>query len=452
MISSTRPNPASVDRMRALALVTHARTSIHIGRTRRCLKPQAHAADSDLSVAVYAYSAINAEGLELTGQLNAADASAAHEQLRTRGLLPASLEELSSGEDEGFRTALKKVKPKSLQIFSRQFATMIEAGLNVVSALVILEDQTSDKYLAEVVRQVREDVEGGLILSQALAKHPKVFNRLYVAMVEAGEAAGMLDKVLDRVAYQIEKETQIKRRVKGAMLYPTLVLTFATVVLIGMLLFLVPVFVEVFDQLHGELPKLTQIVLAGSNLLKHSWYIIFPLAILTAVGIRRWKQTEHGRRVWDALKLRLPMRIGDVVLKVAMARFARTLSTLVAAGVDIIKALEITGQTSGNSVVEDALVTVREKVHEGVPIARPLIEDPLFPPMVSQMVKIGEETGELEQMLGKIADFYEDEVDTSIKTLTSIIEPVMMIGVGMMVGVIIIAMYLPMFKLLSLVK
>jgi type IV pilus assembly protein PilC len=403
-------------------------------------------------VAVYAYSAINAEGLELTGQLSAADVSAAREQLRTRGLLPASLEEMSSGEDEGFRTALKKVKPKSLQIFSRQFATMIDAGLNVVSALVILEDQTSDKYLAEVVRQVREDVEGGLILSQAMAKHPKVFNRLYVAMVEAGEAAGMLDKVLDRVAYQIEKETQIKRRVKGAMLYPTLVLTFATIVLIGMLLFLVPVFVGIFEQLHGELPKLTQIVLAGSNLLKHSWYIIFPLAIVTAFGIRRWKQTEHGRRVWDALKLRLPMRIGDVVLKVAMARFARTLSTLVAAGVDIIKALEITGQTSGNSVVEDALVTVREKVHEGVPIARPLVEDPLFPPMVSQMVKIGEETGELEQMLGKIADFYEDEVDTSIRTLTSIIEPLMMIGVGMMVGVIIIAMYLPMFKLLSLVK
>src|SRR5919204_6992979 len=236
-----------------------------------------------------------------------------------KGLLAQSLREVGGGttSSHGAAAALaKKVKPKSLQIFSRQFATMIDAGLNVVSALVILEDQTSDKLLSQVVHQVREDVEGGMILSQAMARHPKVFSRLYVAMVEAGEAAGMLDSVLDRVAFQIEKETQIKRRVKGAMLYPTLVLTFATIVLIGMLLFLVPV----------------------------------------------------------------------------------------------------------------------------------------FPPMVSQMVKIGEETGELEQMLSKIADFYEDEVDTSIRTLTSIIEPVMMIGVGMMVGVIIIAMYLPMFKLLSLVK
>ena len=419
---------------------------------RVSLKGRAAPADSDSSVAVYAYSAINAEGMELFGQLNASDPNAAREQLRIRGLLAASLEEVAGAEDEGFRTALKKVKPKSLQIFSRQFATMIDAGLNVVSALVILEDQTSDKLLSQVVHQVREDVEGGMILSQAMARHPKVFSRLYVAMVEAGEAAGMLDSVLDRVAFQIEKETQIKRRIKGAMLYPTLVLTFATIVLIGMLLFLVPVFVNIFDQLHGKLPRLTLIVLGASNLMRHAWYIIFPLAIATGFGIRRWKQTEQGRRLWDQLKLRLPLRIGDVVLKVTMARFSRTLSTLVAAGVDIIKALEITGQTAGNVVVENALATVRERVHEGVPIARPLVEDPLFPPMVSQMVKIGEETGELEHMLSKIADFYEDEVDTSIRTLTSIIEPLMMIGVGMMVGVIIIAMYLPMFKMLTLVK
>jgi type IV pilus assembly protein PilC len=329
---------------------------------------------------------------------------------------------------------------------------MIEAGLNVVSALVILEDQTDDKYLGLVIRELRADVEGGLLLSQALGRHPKVFTRLYVAMVEAGEAAGILDTVLDRVAFQIEKETQIKRRVKGAMIYPTMVLIFATLVLCGMLLFLVPVFVKIFKDLGGQLPTLTQWVVNASNLLKSDWYIIFPMLIGSIFGIRKLKKTEHGRKVWDRLRLRIPMKIGDTVLKVTMARFSRTLSTLVASGVDIIKALEITGQTAGNWVIEDALATVRARVHEGVPIAQPLVENEIFPPMVSQMVKIGEETGELEKMLGKIADFYEDEVDAAIQSLTSIIEPLMMIAVGMMVGVIIISMYLPMFKMLTLIK
>ncbi len=403
-------------------------------------------------MAAYAYNAINAAGLESVGEIHAPDPSAAREQLRIRGLLPMHLDELPATGEVNVRTAFKKVKPKSLQIFSRQFATMIEAGLNVVSALVILEHQTDDRYLAEVILELRADVEGGMFLSQALARHPKVFSRLYVSMVEAGEAAGILDTVLDRVAFQIEKETQIKRRVKGAMVYPTMVLIFATLVLVGMLLFLVPVFVKIFADLGGELPMLTQVVVKASDGLRSNWYIIIPAVAGMFWGIKRYKGTESGRRNWDRLKLRLPMKIGDVVLKVTMARFSRTLSTLLAAGVDIIKALEITGQTAGNWVVEDALGTVRARVHEGVPIAQPLIENPVFPPMVSQMVKIGEETGELEKMLGKIADFYEEEVDASIQTLTSIIEPLMMIGVGLMVGVIIISMYLPMFKLLSLVK
>jgi type IV pilus assembly protein PilC len=279
-----------------------------------------------------------------------------------------------------------------------------------------------------------------------------VFDRLYISMVEAGEAAGILDQVLDRVAFQIEKSTQIKRRVKGAMLYPTMVLIFATLVLTGMLMFLVPVFVKIFAQLGGQLPTLTQYVMHASNIIRGDWYILFPALGATIYGVRRYKRTDAGRQLWDRLLLKVPMKIGDVVLKVTMARFSRTLSTLVAAGVDIIKALEITGQTAGNWVVEDALAGVRARVHEGVPIAQPLIENDIFPPMVSQMVKIGEETGELEKMLGKIADFYEDEVDASIQSLTSIVEPIMMILVGLMVGVIIIAMYLPMFKMLTLVK
>jgi type IV pilus assembly protein PilC len=403
-------------------------------------------------MAAYTYSAINAQGVELSGSIHAPDRDAAREQLRVRGLLAQNLIELPASGEASVRTAFKKIKAKSLQVFSRQFATMIDAGLSVVAALVILEEQTEDKYLAAVVKELRADVEGGLLLSQALARHPKVFSRLYVAMVEAGEAAGILDTVLDRVAFQIEKETAIKRRVKGAMIYPTMVLIFATLVLIGMLMFLVPVFVKIFQDLGGELPTLTQWVVNVSNFLRSKYYIVFPALAGVFFGLRKAKRTEQGRQVWDRIKLKIPMKIGAVVLKVTMARFSRTLSTLIAAGVDIIKALEITGQTAGNWVVEEALADVRNQVQEGIPIAQPLAANPVFPPMVSHMIKIGEETGELEKMLAKVADFYEDEVDSSISSLTSIIEPLMMIGVGCMVGVTIISMYLPMFKMLSLVK
>ena len=403
-------------------------------------------------MAAFTYSAINAQGLELEGEIRAPDLDGARDQLRSRGLLPRGLSETKSGRDNAVAAMFKQVKPRSLQIFSRQFATLIEAGVSIVASLVILEEQTDDKNLADIISEVRADVESGLILSVAFARHPKVFSRLYVSMVEAGEASGTLDIVLDRLALQIEKETKIKRRVKGAMMYPTLVLVFASLVLTGMLLFLVPIFVDIFKQLHGQLPMPTQVVVNASNLLRHYWFIIFPLVGLSIWGFFRWKRSESGKKVWDRFKLRVPMRIGDTVRKITMARFARTLATLVGAGVDIIKALEITGQTTGNWVIESALADVRAKVHEGVPIAQPLVENPAFPPMVSQMVKIGEETGELEYMLGKIADFYEEEVDSAIQSLTSIIEPIMMIGVGAMVGIIIISMYLPMFKMLQLVK
>ena len=344
-------------------------------------------------MATYAYTAINAQGLETQGVIGAADLTAAREQLRVKGLLAQSINETGTGGNIGqtnISFGAKKVKSKSLQIFSRQFATMIEAGLNVVGALVILEEQIDDQALATVVHELRRDVEGGLLLSEAMARHPKVFTRLYISMVEAGEAAGILDIVLDRVAFQIEKQEAIRRRIKGAMIYPTMVLIFATLVLVGMLMFLVPVFVKIFGQLGGQLPTLTQYVVTASDLLKNKPYVllIIPAALWSFF---RWKKTEKGRQNWDKFKLKLPMKIGDVVLKVSMARFSRTLSTLVAAGVDIIKALEITGQTSGNWVIEDALATVRAKVHEGVPIAQPLVDNPVFPPMVAQMVKIGEE-------------------------------------------------------------
>jgi type IV pilus assembly protein PilC len=402
-------------------------------------------------MAAFTYDAINAQGLLLSGEIHAADLTTAREQLRARGLLPQMIRERPASGEAG-RAKFKKVKPRSLQIFTRQLATMIEAGVNVVSAFSTLEEQTDDKYLREVIGEIRSDVEAGMILSKAFARHPKVFNRLYVAMIEAGESSGTLDTVLERLAIQIEKETAIKRRVKSAMVYPLVVLSFATLVLIFMLMFIVPVFEKVFSDLGGDLPKPTQFIVGVSDLLRGWWFVIFPAIAAIIYGIQRWKQTEHGRQVWDTFKLRIPMRIGEVVRKVALARFSRTLSSLVSGGVDIIKALEITAATSGNWVVETALENVRVRVEEGVPISEPLSADPVFPPMVSQMVKIGEETGELDKMLGKIADFYEDEVDTSIASLTSIIEPVMMIGVGVMVGTIVISMYLPMFKMLSLVK
>ena len=402
-------------------------------------------------MAGFAYTAISIEGLETVGEIHAPDLEAAREQLRIRGLLAQTLRELPASGTEGLRTTFKKIKPRSMQIFSRQFATMIEAGLNIVASLVILEQQTDDPYLAGIIGELRADVEGGLLLSQAMARHPKVFDELYVSMVQAGEASGMLDNVLDRVADQIEKETKLKRRVKGAMVYPTVVFTFASLVLVAMLLFIVPIFAKIFTELHGQLPMLTRVVLGASNLLRDRWYIVFPLIGFTIWGALRYKKTDSGRRKWDRFKLHAPVKIGDVVLKVTMARLLRTLATLVAAGVDIIKALDIAGATAGNYLVEKALAEARVKVQEGVPIAEPLSADPLFPPMVSQMVRIGEETGELEQMLSKIADFYEDEVDSAIQSLTSIIEPLMMIGVGFMVGIIIISMYLPMFRLMQLI-
>jgi type IV pilus assembly protein PilC len=403
-------------------------------------------------MAEFAYDAINAQGLLTSGVISAPDVSSAREQLQSRGLLPSSLSERAAAGEDSFGSMFKKIQPKSLQVFARQLATMIEAGVSVVAALVTLEDQTDDKYLKEVIAEVRADVESGMIFSRALARHPKVFDRLFVAMVAAGESSGTLDIVLDRVATQIEKATKLKRRVKGAMVYPIVVISFASLVLTFMLMFIVPVFQKVFDELNGELPTPTKIIIGMSNALRGYWFIIFPTIGLIIYLIRRFKRTPEGTQMWDRFKLRVPMKIGDVVQKIALARISRTLATLVAAGVDIITALDIAAGTAGNWVLETALQRTSARVHEGVPISIPLQEDDIFPPMVGQMVKIGEETGELDKMLSKIADFYEDEVDASIESLTSIIEPLLMICVGAMVGAIVISMYLPMFKLLTLIK
>ena len=389
-----------------------------------------------------------------TGEINAPDSRAAREAAARPRAAGDGADHAGRGRRKGRGVAIKKVKPKSLQIFSRQFATMIEAGLNVVTALVILEEQTEDRKLAIVIGELRADVEGGLLLSEAMARHPKIFSRLFIAMVEAGEAAGILDVVLDRVAYQIEKETKIKRRVKGAMMYPIMVLSFATLVLIGMLLFLVPIFVGHLRAARRRPADADADRRHGLGLPARHWFIVFPL-----VGARllrppaRQEDREGPAGLGHGSAFARPSGIGKVIIKVGMARFSRTLSTLVAAG------------RRHHPLARDHRRDCRQQPHRGRHRPRPgarhtracrspsrSSEAAIFPPMVSHMVRVGEETGELEKMLTKIADFYEDEVDSAIATLTSIIEPLMMIAVGVVVGIIIIAMYLPMFKLLTLIQ
>ena len=326
----------------------------------------------------FAYTAINAQGLEARGVLHAADESAAKDQLRQRGLLARSLSEQKAASNRV--ASFSKIKSKSLQVFSRQFATLIQAGVSIVASLLILEEQTEDKKLSTVIAEVREDVESGVVLSRALARHPKVFNRLYVAMIEAGEESGTLDIVLDRIAVQIEKETMIKRRVKSAMLYP---LCRADVRDARPHRDADVPRPDLRGDLRGPERPAADVDADGRGRVERPARLLvhhLPVVGLVAFALMRYKRTPQGQANWDRLKLRAPMKIGDVVLKVSMARFSRTLATLVSAGVDIVKALEITGSTAGNTVIEESLVEVRRRVHEGARIAQTLVEQPVFPP------------------------------------------------------------------------
>jgi type IV pilus assembly protein PilC len=346
----------------------------------------------------------------------------------------------------------KRIKIRDKAVFARQFATMISSGLAVLRALYVLEEQTQNSRFKKMIKAVREDVEAGMPLSDAMAKQSVAFDRLYVAMVRAGEAGGALDQTLNRLAVQLEKQDSLRRSIKSAMTYPILIAVFAVLVMIGMLLFIIPIFADMYNDLGGELPMLTQVMMGISKALKGYWFIIFPVFGLLIWALVRLKNTDNGRRAWDRFKLKLPMKLGPIIQKIALARFSRTLATLVSSGVPILQAIEITGKTSGNTVIEEAMMDVKEAVRSGEPIAKPLARASVFPPMVTHMISIGEETGALDSMLNKIADFYEDEVDASVKSLTSIIEPIMMMFVGGLVGVIVISMYLPMFNMMNLVK
>ena len=336
---------------------------------------------------------------------------------------------------------------------TRQLATMISSGMTLLRAFYVLEDQIENKLLKETVGAVREDIESGLAFSDALGEAPEdLLARSTSPWCAPARPAACSRQSLDRVSDQLEKDDALRRQVKSAMAYPTVVLSFALCVLIGLIAFIVPVFVSVFKDFGGELPMITKITVKASHFVTGQWYILLAVSVGGSVGFKKWRKSEWGRPQWDRLRLKFPFKIGQTVQKIALARWSRTFAALYSAGVPIMQAIEVTGQTAGNAVVEKAMADVIESVKSGGSIADPLKDTPIFPPMVAQMIAVGEETGNLDAMLSKVADFYEDEVAAAVKALTSILEPVMIILVGGIVGFIVIAMYMPMFKVYDAIK
>lgn len=403
-------------------------------------------------MSVYKYKVRNISGEILRDEIEGEDREAVAELLRRRGLLVIDVSERGIGEREIF-SLRRGVRADDLVIFTRQLATMIEAGLPLVRSLRILTEQTESPKLRETTGALRKDIESGSSLSEALHRHEGVFGRLYVEMVRAGEVGGALDEVLLRVAAQLEKDQELKRKVRGALAYPLFVLAFALAAAFFMLVFIVPIFAGMYADLGGALPLPTRIALGTSSFLTG----LGGLATLVFLGAGivffvRWTRTENGRKVCGRLVLRIPLGIGGVVRKVALARCMRTFGSLISSGVPILQALEISATSSGNTVVEAALLRARDSIRQGSPIHAPLETEPVFPPMVVRMIAVGEETGNLDGMLSKVADFYESEVENTVKSLTSIIEPVMILVVGAVVGAIIISMYLPMFRIFELIE
>jgi type IV pilus assembly protein PilC len=404
-------------------------------------------------MSVFAFKAFDLAGAATRGEVEGPDKQAVSAQLRAKGLIVVDITEEKPANAGDLLANFRRVKATDLTIASRQLSTMVSSGMSLLRALYIIEDQTENDKLKEVWGEVRKDVEAGLALSAALQRHPDVFNQLYVAMVAAGETGGILEETLLRVADQLEKDDSLRRQIRAAMVYPSLIGGFACLVLIALVAFLVPVFEKVFKDFGGELPPITKFTVGVSHLITGRWYICIGAVVLAVWAFRKWKGSERGRQQWDRFKLRIPMKIGDIVQKVALARYSRTFSALIGAGVPMLEAIDITGRTSGNTVIEKAMSEIRESVKGGGTIAEPMGRVPeAFPAMVVQMVSVGEETGAMETMLSKIADFYEDQVAAAVKALTSILEPVMIVVVGAMVGFVVISMYMPMFKVYDQIK
>src|SRR5688572_6555211 len=404
-------------------------------------------------MATYAFKALDLSGSPTKGEMEAGDKQAVAAQLRSKGLIVVDIEEQTPASAGDILARFRRVKADDLVIATRQLSTMVNSGMSLLRALYIIEEQTENDKLRDVFIEVRKDVEAGVSLSGALQKHPEAFNELYVAMVEAGETGGILDQTLVRVAEQLEKDAALRRQIKAAMVYPSLIGGFALIVLIALVAFLVPVFEKIFVDFGGELPAITKFTVWLSHMMTGRWYVMIAVVAGVVWLFRYWKKSDRGKVQWDRIKLKFPMKIGGIVQKVALARFSRTFSGLIAAGVPMLEAIDITGRTSGNKVIEMAMFEVRESVKKGGSLTAPMMDVPeAFPVMVTQMIGVGEETGALETMMSKIADFYEEPVAAAVKALTSILEPIMIVVVGAIVGFIVIAMYLPMFKVYDSIK
>ncbi|TMM02103.1 MAG: type II secretion system F family protein [Actinobacteria bacterium] len=404
-----------------------------------------------MSAAVFSFRAVDTLGGPVRGELEGPSIEAVTEQLRQRGLTVLGIQPKRTALEISF-DAFSRIKSHDLMVMTRQLATMVSAGLTLLRALRVLEEQTESKKLKAALVDVRKNVESGSSLSDALERHPKVFSVLYVSMVRAGETGGFLETTLIRVADHLESEDKLRRQVRSAMVYPTVVLSFAMLVLLAMIGFIVPVFAKVFKENGAQLPGLTRFTLGLSDIVRHYPYLLVGVVVGVVVLFTRWRRTEAGRSGWDRFKLRVPMKIGDIVQKIALARWSRTLSSLVSAGVPMLEAISVTGKTSGNVVVEKAMDSVSASVASGGTIQAALEREPVFPALVHHMVGVGEETGGLEQTLSKVADFYEDEVEAAVKSLTSILEPVMIVVIGSIVGFVVISMYLPMFKVYDAIQ
>jgi type IV pilus assembly protein PilC len=402
-------------------------------------------------MSVYVFKAMDLAGVKASGELEADSKQAVSDQLKQRGLIVLDIADKHSSREIEL-PFLKTLKASELAIFSRQLATMITSGMSILRSLYVLEEQTEGKFLKETIVAVRKDVEAGLALSDAMARHPKVFSPLFVAMTQAGEAGGVLEDALMRVADQLEKDASLRRQIRSAMIYPTLVIVFAVGVMLALVAFLVPVFEGVFKQFGGSLPSITQVSVRMSHAVTGYWWLMILLTAAAVIAFVKWKKSARGRPQWDRLRLKVPLKIGMIVQLVAIARWSRTFSSLTRAGVPLLLALEITGKTGGNVVVERAMEGVIASVKRGGTIAAPLAQAPIFPAMVTHMVGVGEETGALDSMLDKVADFYEDQVEAAVKALTSILEPVMIIVIGGIVGFIVVSMYLPLFTVYNNIK
>jgi len=398
-------------------------------------------------MATFAYVGRTQQGTLRKGELTAKNRDEVVAVLRKQKILPTSIREKGGAERV---LSLPKfgggVNDKDLAVFTRQFSTMIDAGLPLVQCLEILASQTENKTLSTAVAQLRVDVEAGSTYADALKKHPKIFDDLYRSLVAAGEAGGILDTILNRLSKHIEKSMALKNKVKSAMVYPAVIVVVAVLVVSILLVWVIPIFAKMFSDFGGTLPAMTQVVIGLSQFAQHYWWIIGGIMLGIFFAIKWWYGTPAGRSMIDAFLLKTPV-VGDLIRKSAVAKFTRTLGTLISSGVPILDGLAIVSKTAGNIVIERAIMTARQSISEGKTVSEPLGASKVFPPMVVQMIAVGETTGALDAMLGKIADFYDEEVDAGVSKLTALLEPALMVFLGVVIGFLVIAMYLPIFKM-----